>query len=76
MFNIGDKFLIHVFKAHLTAAIIEELKMETKTTTTDHPQSLQWLEGKAELIVSHLFNLYRSSVYDAPIIVASVRRSS
>ena len=52
VFNVGNKFLLHVFKAHLTAAIMEELKIDTQATTIDHPQSLQWLEDKAELIVS------------------------
>ena len=54
VFNIGDEFLLHVFKAHLTAAIMEELKMEANTTTIDHPQSRQWLEHKAQLIVSNV----------------------
>ena len=40
VFNIGDEFLLHVFKAHLTTVIMEEFKMEAKTTTVDHPQSL------------------------------------
>ena len=42
VFNVGDEFLLHVFKAHLTAAIME-LKIDTQATTIDHPQSLQWL---------------------------------
>ena len=54
VFNVGDEFLLHVFKGHLTAAIMEELKMETKATIIDHPQSLQWLEDKATFIVSHV----------------------
>jgi hypothetical protein len=52
VFNVGDEFLLHVFKAHLTAAITEELKIDTLATTIDHPKSLQWFEDKAKLIVS------------------------
>ena len=51
VFNVGDEFLLHVFKAHLTTAIME---IDTQATTIDHPQSLQWLKDKAELIVSQV----------------------
>ena len=67
VFNVGDKFLLHIFKGHLTAAIMEELKVETKATIIDHPQSLQWLEDKATFIVTCVDALdqYRSSIWDA-----------
>ena len=57
----------YIFKGHRTAAIMEELKMETKATIIDHPQSLQWLEDKATFVVSHVdaLNQYRSSIWDA-----------
>ena len=45
---------MHVFKAHLTAAIMSELNMENTSTPIDHPLSLEWLKGKAKHIVSRV----------------------
>ena len=83
VFNIGDEFLLHVFKAHLTAAIMEEFNMETKTTAVDHPQSLQWLEDKAQLIVSNVlvpstsadpvYRMHRSLLHLAFLYVDPIR---
>lgn len=49
VFNVGDEFLIHVFKSHLIASIMRELKM---TDCINHTQSHQWLHDTAKRIVS------------------------
>ena len=57
---------VKVLKGQLSTAMIEELKMETKATSIDHPQSPQFLD-KTALIVTRVdvLNQYRSSIWGA-----------
>ena len=48
VFNVGDEFLVHVFKAHLAANICTLLKLESRNDPIDHEKSLQWLQETAE----------------------------
>ena len=48
MFNVGDEFLVHVFKAHLAANICTLLKLKSRNDPIDHEKSLQWLQETAE----------------------------
>lgn len=43
-FNVIDEFLLHTFKAHLIAAVCEELKIESYDANIQHDNSLQWLK--------------------------------
>ena len=51
MFNIGDEFLVHVFKAHLAANICNVLKLKSRNDTIDHEKSFQWLQETAESLI-------------------------
>ncbi len=51
VFNVGDEFLMHAFKAHLSARICHLFKVKSRADKIDHPSSLQWLRGKAESLV-------------------------
>ena len=50
-FNIGDKFLIHAFRAHFMAGICSILKIKSPTEHIEHTGSLEWLQEKAQTIV-------------------------
>ena len=63
VFNIGDKLLMHTFQAHLTTAIMEQLKLDDPSAQYDHPCSLAWLQSEAEKLVNELFNTYRVSIH-------------
>ena len=52
IFNVGDEFLLHAFKAHLSAQICHLLNIKTPADKIDHPRSLQWLKQRAEALVS------------------------
>lgn len=54
-FNIGDEFLVHAFKGHLTAAICTLLKLKSQDDPVAHIPTLQWLEKTAEMIVAQTF---------------------
>ena len=51
VFSVGDEFLIHVFKAHLTASICSSLKVKSVLETIVHDNSLEWLRSTAERLV-------------------------
>lgn len=51
VFNVGNEFLIHTFRAHFIARICSILKISSPTDDISHTKSLQWLEGKAREIV-------------------------
>ena len=54
VFNVGDEFLMHAFQAHLTTAIMEQLKLDNPSAQYDHPCSLAWLRSEAEKLVKEL----------------------
>ena len=47
VFNIGDEFLIHMFKAHFKARICSILNISSHTDDIPHTASLEWLKKKA-----------------------------
>ena len=50
-FSVTDEFICHAFEAHLTAAICEELQLESPEDDIPHELSLNWLEALAKSIV-------------------------
>ena len=52
VFNAGDEFLIHVFKSHLIACIMRELKIKEVTDCIKHVFSRQWLLDTTKRIAS------------------------
>lgn len=51
VFNVGDEFLIHTFKAQLLARILYSLKLTSISDTIKHDNSLEWLKSMAENLV-------------------------
>ena len=51
VFNIGDEFIIHVFKAYLKASICQLLKINSPTDNIPHHCTQQWLRDTADMIV-------------------------
>ena len=51
VFNVGDEFLLHTFKAHFMARICSVLGITSPTADIDHTPTLQWLKEKALMIV-------------------------
>ena len=56
VFNVGDEFLVHTFKAHLLTAIMSHLNMSETTDTVTHPCSLAWLQQLAEKLVRDILS--------------------
>ena len=52
IFNVGDEFLVHVFKAHFTAGILTILDAQSSTDNIQHEPTKEWLYTKAEEIVT------------------------
>ena len=52
VFNTGDEFLVHVFKAHLTASICSFLKLADTSQAIPHAATLEWLRDTAKQLVS------------------------
>ena len=51
VFNVGDEFLVHVFKAHLAARVCSILGLKDVTDPISHEHSLEWLRSTAERLV-------------------------
>ena len=51
VFNVGDEFVMHVFKAHLKASICQLLKVTAPTVNIPHLCTQQWLHDRADMIV-------------------------
>ena len=52
VFNVGDEFLMHVFKAHLTASICSSFKINSMTDAIPHENTYEWLRSAAERLVA------------------------
>jgi hypothetical protein len=52
VFNVGDEFVIHSFKAHLTARICTIFGLQSTSDIIPHEKSLAWLQSTAEKLVS------------------------
>ena len=51
VFNVGDEFLLHTFKAHLIASICSFLGITSPSEYIEHTPNQEWLEEKAKLLV-------------------------
>ena len=51
IFNTGDEFLLHTFKAHLAARICTHLNLTSTSDDIPHETSLDWLQTTAETLV-------------------------
>lgn len=51
VFNVGDEFIVHMFKAHLAASICSSLNLESVSDTIQHERSLEWLRSTAETLI-------------------------
>lgn len=54
IFNVGDEFLVHAFKAHLTASILTSLNLSSTSDQISHPTTREWLQQTAEKLVTSL----------------------
>ena len=73
VFNTGDEFLVHAFKAHLIANTMPHLGITSVDDPIDHSRSEAWLQETAEVIVKNsvmpaaskdpVFDLHRSFLY-------------
>ena len=61
VFNVGDEFLLHTFKAHFIARICSVLGITSPTADIDHIPTLQWLKEKALMIVRETINPIQST---------------
>ena len=52
VFSVGDEFLLHAFKAHLTARVCSVLSIDSPTDNIDHPCSIEWLHTTAQRLVN------------------------
>lgn len=52
VFSIGDEFVIHTFKAHLTASICKYFHIGSPNDSIDHEVTFEWLQKTSEAIVS------------------------
>lgn len=51
VFNVGDEFLVHCFKAQLAAKICSLLNLKSVTDAIEHQNSLEWLRSTATKLV-------------------------
>ena len=58
--NVGDEFLIHTFKAHLTVGILTQLKLTSTSDPLTHTESSEWLNHTAKKLVSSLLMPHKS----------------
>ena len=52
VFNVGDEFVVHCFKAHLAARLCTLLKLSSPSEAIQHEASQEWLKATAESMVS------------------------
>ena len=52
MFNVGDKFIVHAFRARIIASICCHLKLKLPDDEINHDIIWQWLENTAPAIVA------------------------
>ena len=54
VFSVGDEFVLHAFRAHLTAGILTQLKLKGTTDSIPHTYTKEWLHDTAESLVTTL----------------------
>ena len=52
VFNVGDEFLVHCFKAHLIASVCTLLNLSSPSDTIQNEVSPEWLKATADSLVS------------------------
>ena len=77
MFNVGDEFLLHTFKAHLAANICTLLGITSVAEPIPHEDSLEWLRSTAERLIAatlmpeaasaddHVYTMHRAFLHFA-----------
>ena len=73
VFNVGDEFLVHCFKAHLAARLCTLLKLSSSSDDVQHEASQEWLKATAESMVAQtlmptvsedpMYSLHRSFLH-------------
>ena len=79
IFNVGDEFLVHAFKAHLTASILTSHSLSNTLDPTTHTTTRGWLQQAAGTLVTLLlipekfedpvYNLHRAFLHYAFLFV-------
>ena len=54
VFNVGDEFVVHAFRAHLTAGILHNFGVKNTCDPIRHTTSKEWLEETAKKLVNSL----------------------
>lgn len=72
VFSVGDEFLLHAFKAHLTARVCTLFNIQSPADSIPHPCSMQWLHTTAQRLMNEslkpiklddpVYSLHRSFV--------------
>lgn len=52
MFNVADEFLVHAFKAHLSASVCTLLKVQSSSDVICHEVTEKWLRETAETLLT------------------------
>ena len=52
-FSIADEFVLHTFRAHVLAAICDQLRIQSPSDPVAHDPTLEWLEKTATSIVDN-----------------------
>ena len=52
VFNVTDEFLVHVFKAHLSASVCTLLKVQSTSDVISHEPTERWLRETAETLLA------------------------
>ena len=52
-FSIADEFVLHTFRAHVLAAICDQLHIQSPSDPVAHDPTLEWLEKTATSIVDN-----------------------
>lgn len=60
VFNVGDEFLVHSFKAHFIARICSILGITSPADDIEHTSNLEWLKEKAKVIVQETIQPIKS----------------
>ena len=61
VFSIGDEFVTHAFKAHLTAGICKHFGISSPQDNINHEVSSQWLHTTAETLASKTIFAFEKS---------------
>ena len=54
VFSVGDEFILHAFRAHLTTGIMTQLKLKGTSDPIQHTDTREWLQHTAECLVTTL----------------------